>query len=647
MANIKQVKDDALAVINGALTIIDKFPNLNSTNTLLSLDTSTNPFTFLMDAFKNTAGYDTLIRILSNFIVYELDAVEIAVKGILISNVKNLISCSINPYIPDDLLREGIVFDLRQLDITDLLQTCPTDPKIGQYFYFGCEEMTKPDDTRLSKDFNAVLWYMKNRATKREVWKNERVNEENGERPAKDKKDEKKDGIITLEYNERAMGIKDALGNGMSIQTPFNNSIHVFIGNTDYVDKDENRCQERLDDKTKEIAQAQEELENLQSELTKKQNEIADLSTSLLVQTITYDEYMQQYLALNTEIDNIQNNINVKNEEITNLNTKYYNILDEYHEFLGKPKDYKPIEKNYYYRKTLIEFNYDYITSLKLFDSKVVAAQLLDQLTGLLNIHLNLSYARQLIKNETLKMVRDIVESDDLVVSDCFFTFSNADYDAMLQKAEMNRSGLFSINGEENSAVKIDPSTILDCLNGISQSATQQEMQSIIEGSLTEISGTISDTSYEQTGKVNFGVRMNFIENLLNHLACVITLSVLSPKVYLLILINLKTLGRETNFNLQDFIAMFKQLIASIIRSVRDQLIQYLVNELMKLLSDLASTVATKMAVEQAAYYARLIKRLIDCFSRKRDNRTLDFNIDRVEHADIIQEEEQPKNTEC
>ena len=644
MANIKQVKDDALAVINAALTIIDKFPNLNSTNTLLSLDTSTNPFTFLMDAFKNTAGYDALIRILSNFIVYGLDAVEIAVKGILMSNVKNLISCSINPYIPDDLLREGIVFDLRQLDITDLLQTCPTDPKIGQYFYFGCEEMTKPDDTRFSEDFNAVLWYMKNRAIKREVWKNERVNEENGERPALGTKDEKIDGIITLEYNERAMGIKDALGNGMSIQTPFNNSIHVFIGNTDYVDKD-NQYKEPLDVKTNEIVQAQEELENLQSDLTEKQNEMADLSASLLLQTITYDEYMQQYLALNAEINNIQNNINVKNKEITDLNTEYYNILDEYHEFLGKPRNYKPIEENYYYHKTLIEFNYDYITSLKLFDSKVVAAQLLDQLTGLLNIHLNLSYARQLIKNETLKMVQDIVESDDLVVSDCFFTFSNADYDAMLQKAEMNRSGLFSVNGEENSTVKIDPSTILDSLNGISQSATQQEMQSIIEGSLTEISGTISDTSYEETGKVNFGVRMNFIENLMNHLACVITLSVLSPKVYLLILINLKTLGRETNFNLQDFMAMFKQLIASIIRSVRDQLIQYLVNELMKLLSDLASAVAAKIAVEQAEYYARLIKRLIDCF-RKRSN-TLDFDIDTVKHADIIQEEEQPKNAEC
>ena len=646
MANIKQVKDDALAVINGALTIIDKFPNLNSTNTLLSLDTSTNPFTFLMDAFKNTAGYDTLIRILSNFIVYELDAVELAVKGILMSNVKNLISCSINPYIPDDLLREGIVFDLRQLDITDLLQTCPTDPKIGQYFYFGCEEMTKPDDTRLSEDFNAVLWYMKNRATKREVWKNERVNKENGERPAKDTKDEKKDGIITLEYNERAMGIKDALGNGMSIQTPFNNSIHVFIGNTDFTNS--NNLQKDLDAKANDIKITQDELQKLEDDVTAKQAEMTDLANNIIEQKIDFNEYLQKNEQLNEDLNNLQKEISKKNEKIHSLNDEYYEKLNSYKQFLESPYiKYKPIEKNYYYRKTLIEFNYDYITSLKLFDSKVVAAQLLDQLTGLLNIHLNLSYARQLIKNETLKMVRDIVESDDLVVSDCFFTFSNADYDAMLQKAEMNRSGLFSVNGEENSTVKIDPSTILESLNGISQSATQQEIQSIIEGSLTEISGTISDTSYEQTEKVNFGVRMNFIENLLNHLACVITLSVLSPKVYLLILINLKTLGRETNFNLQDFIAMFKQLIASIIRSVRDQLIQYLVNELMKLLSDLASTVATKMAVEQAAYYARLIKRLIDCFSRKRDNRTLDFNIDRVEHADIIQEEEQPKNAEC
>lgn len=646
MANIKQIKDNALATINAALTILDKFPELSSVNTGLSINTSTNPFTFLMDAFKNTAGYDTLIRILSNFIVFELDALEITVKGVLLSNIKNLLSCSLNPFISDDLLREGIVFDLRQVDITDILQTCPTDPKIGRYFYFGCDDMETVDDTKFSEDFNALLWFMKNRSLKREVWKNERIIE-GGQRPPLDEKDEKKDGVITLEYNERATGISNAEGNGMTIQTPFNNCIHVFIGNTDFTDI--NDYEERLNNINKEIISQNETIEEKQAEIDSKENELTDLSSKLLEQTITIVEYNAQYESINNEIDALRTEIQECQNQIAELENGdggYYPLQQEYINFLNGNLNYKKIENNYYYRKTLIEFNYDYITSLKLFDSKVVAAQLLDQLTGLLNIDLSISYARQLIKNETLKMVQDIVESDDSVVSDCFFTFSNSDYDAMLQKAELTRSGFFTLNGEENSSVIIDPATILNSLNEINPDSTQQEIQSVIEGSLTEISGTISSVDYEEKGTVNFGVRMNFIENLMNHLACVITLSVLSPKVYLLILINLKTLGRETNFNLQDFIAMFKQLIAALIRAVRDALIQYLVDELMKLLADLASSVAAKLTIEQAAYYARLIKRLIDCF-RKRDGNVLDWQMDEVNHADIIQEEEQPKNAEC
>ena len=101
----------------------------------------------------------------------------------------------------------------------------------------------------------------------------------------------------------------------------------------------------------------------------------------------------------------------------------------------------------------------------------------------------------------------------------------------------------------------------------------------------------------------------------------------------------------ETNFNLNDFIAMFKQLIVALIRGIRDALIQYLVDELMKLLSDIAAAVAVKISTEQALYYARLIKRLIYCLKRK--DQTFDWQMDEVNHADIIQENEEPKNAEC
>ena len=642
MANVKQVKDDALAIINAALTILDKFPDLGSANVGLSVNTSTNPFTFLMDAFKNTTGYDTLIRILSNFIVVALEPLELTIKGILLSNIKNLISCSINPFIPDDLLRDGIVFDLRQLDITDMLKTCPIDPKIGKYFYFGCDEMTIADETRNSKDFNALLWYMKNRALKREVWNNKREEDEsNGKRPSIDKKDEKIDGVITLEYNERASTIKNAQGGAMSIQTPFNNSLHVFIGNSDVMNPPSYENIENINNK---IQSLNDDIKSIENEITQIEEDEQNALTSFEEQHITQEEYEQKSKSLQEQKENKYKEIDNKTQEIKFKSQELQNAKSVFKQSLSS-KQYKDIKLNYYYRKTLIEFNYDYIISLKLFDAKVVAAQLLDQLTGLLNIDLSLSYARQLIKNETIKMVQDIVESDDTVVSDCFFSFSNTDYDKMLQKSELVRSGLFTINGEENSSASIDPASILDSLNGINANATQEEILSIIEGSLTEISGTISNVNYEEKGNVNFGVRMNFIENLMNHLACVITFSVLSPKLYLLILINLKTLGMETNFNLNDFIAMFKQLIVALIRGIRDALIQYLVDELMKLLSDIAAAVAVKISTEQALYYARLIKRLIDCLKRK--DQTFDWQMDEVNHADIIQENEEPKNAEC
>ena len=146
--------------------------------------------------------------------------------------------------------------------------------------------------------------------------------------------------------------------------------------------------------------------------------------------------------------------------------------------------------------------------------------------------------------------------------------------------------------------------------------------------------------------KVNFGVQMNLIEDLLNSLAYVIVCSVLSPKVYLLLLINLKIIGRETNFDLEGFIGQYKQLIAELIRAIRDQLLNYLMREIMIIIGDLVKEVTLKLSVEQARYYARLIKRLIDCF--RKHGKSLDFSVDNVDYADILPEEqEEPKNNDC
>lgn len=674
MANIKKTKDDALAIINAALTILDKFPEFDETNTSLSINTSTNPFTFLMDLFKTTAGYNVFLKIISSYIAFALPALELSIKGILLTNIKNLLTCSLNPFITRELLLNGIVFDLRTIDVINMLSYSPFD-KVGKYYYFGCDGFDYTDQLVKAGDFNAFLWHTKNKSLRRQVWYGVNIIKSNvdsslyedeegnstilqkepkGDPPSKDeigddgklKKCKKSDGIVTIQYCERPTSLRNAIGNGVSyLQTPHNHCLQVFLGNVQDTDTNIPVLENAISEYDKQITEHEDEIYNLEDEL---ENVVADINTlqiQLQEQQIEREYYENNYNLLSDEETKIRNAIIGHQESIDAIiPQKLAKIRDLKNELSGT-LPYRNIEQNYYYRRTLIEFNTDYVMSLKLFDSKTVAAQLIDTLTGCLSIDLHLSYEQLLIKYETQRMVKSVVETDDTVVSDCFFTFSNADYDKMLQKSELAREGLYAMNTDNPTGVKIDAESILNSLNTINEGSSKETVQSVIEGSLTEISKMLSDVSYEEKDKLNFGAEINFIENIMNNLAYVITMSILSPKVYLLLAINLQLLGQQTNFNINDFIDMHRQLIVQILRAVRDALIQYLVDELMKILADLAKEVAVKLTIEQAQYYMRLIKKLIDCFRRNRN--TLDFNTDDVDYADILQEEEEPKEDEC
>ena len=680
MANLQKTKSEALAIIDAALAILNKFPEIETADSTLSFNTSSNPFPFLMDCFKSTTGYNILIKILSKFIMLGLPAVEIAVKGVLLANIKNILSCAINPFISDEILRNGIVFNLQQIDITDTLRYSPLD-EIGKYYYFDNYEKStitdstgkkkkidvpkQIDDLKVSKDFNCLIWYMKHIASFREVWgqqpdaTGERTNViENNDTywNNKKKKCRKGAGIVTLEYNVRPEGLRNAEGNGLSsveasyagLQTPYGECLHVFLGNVKEksIEDIENQ-QKKYKDATEALTTANEQISIAEKGIEDIKKQQKKYEQDRKMGNITQEHYTVLIDDCRKQIEDTKNKIQTKTVEIKNYIKDKVKAIKELRKIQASMTNanYRSITENYYYRRTLVEFNTDYVMSLKLFDSKVVTAQLLDSLMGLLNIDLNLTYKQMLIKNEVKKMVQMIVETDDTVVSDCFFTFTNDDYNAMLEKAELNRAKLFSINGEQNTTTTIDPKEILRSLNELDDSAIQSGDTTVIEHALTEISGNITTMNAREGDAINFGARMNFIENLMNNLAYVITSAVLSPKVYLLILINLEILGKDTNFNLEGFIGQFKQLIASLIRTIRDQLIKYLVDELMKILGNIATEIAVKIGIEQAQYYYRLMKKIIDCFKRK--GTTLDFTIDSVEHADIITEEQTPKNAEC
>ena len=741
MAKIQDVKDETLAIIDGALAILQKFPDLNQTDISLSHNASLNPLPFLIDLFKRTAGYNVLINIVAKFIAWNIPMIDAGVKGVLLTKLKDIISCSVNPFFTEEILREGIVFNAAEIDIADVLKYSPFDEEVGQYFYFDAGNFEEeyayndtvnqkitlkkrlvpgiPDDLIKSDDLNCLIWYMLNKSNKRHVWKPkkyrkgdefrydyphanatidtfiperkremydiplqeldeafgggeislEKYNEEKEKLQEKwlkyrykytknfDKL-KKEDGIITLEYCHNIKDVKDAYGNKMPLQTPYGNYFHVFIG--DAREKEDGHIMQQLKDSNELKIKDDKDTKKYIDKINELNGQILDLETykeglfniDFLSQKDLQREYNKTQIKINElkaklqRLKNKQENTYLHKQELQHtfqdIKNNWELYEDTYFPFLNDEK-----VRNYYYGKSLIEFNIDYITSLELFDAKSLAARLLDCLTASLVIDLHLSYKQQLIKNEVKKMVQMVTETDDLVISDCFFTFTNKDYDEMSRKAELRKAGLLTINGDETSAVKIDAKNIFAKLNEINKDTNQETIQTIISGAITDISKELSSVEYSHEDDVNFGVEINFIENILQSLAEVITMTVLSPKVYLLLLINLKIIGRETNFNLEGFLAQYKQLIADIIRSIRDIILEYITKELMKIVGELVKEVTIKFSVEQALYWQRLYKRLIDCFKYKRQKFNIDFSIDDVDYADILPSDTEPKNNEC
>lgn len=546
MADLKNTKAYAFATIAAAQTILEAYPTLTATNSYVSINTSTNPFDFIMDLLKSVGGYDRLVAVLSKFITYELDGIELAIKGILLSNIKNFIACTINPMISEDIIREGICFDLSQIDIMGQLKVNPLDDKIGKYFYFGCDDMDSTSQVVNSLDFNAFLWYVINKTKV-----NERVIWDNRLKQSKKKttlSDDDKRAIITVEYVERSGNLKNSDWSKGYMQVPYNNIIHVMLGDTS----------------------------------TERSGAIVE--------------------------ENWKN--------------------------------------NYYRKKTLFQFNFDYVSSIKLFDSKVVAAQLLDKLTNALTINLSLSLSQQLIKEEISKLVKSVVENDDVEVNDCFFSFSNDDYNTMLEKAELVHAGLFTVNGEQNTSVEINAEDIFNNLNGLNSSASLEEQRTIIEGAIIEISKTLSTTVESTKTNLNFNVQMNFIDNLINELTSVIVSSLISPKLYLLLAINFQLMGVPGMPDIKNFIAMSKNMLVQIIKMIRDLIIKFLLDYLKELLQPLIDMLAQKMVIESIQYYKELITQLIKACRLKRGN-SQDWNIDDVDYADILQTETQPIINEC
>lgn len=124
-----------------------------------------NPFVFLLEILE-TLGVteEEIIKWLVNLIKYELPLIELGIKGILLSNMKSLISCAIDPRIPKWMREEGVSIPIFQVDPTYKLRISPFTEE-GSLLYFGNRKNTLGITYIPSiysflrgKDFDGFLW---------------------------------------------------------------------------------------------------------------------------------------------------------------------------------------------------------------------------------------------------------------------------------------------------------------------------------------------------------------------------------------------------------------------------------------------------------------------------------------------------------
>lgn len=680
MANWQKIKANALSSVDAAIHIAEKIPEPDDNQNIdFSYDNTVNPFPFLLDLLRRFCGYNYMIKIIARFIAYFLPAVEIAVKAALLANLKNLLYCTIDPRLKNsEVLRNGITLDLEDIDILHTLQYCPLNTNnlfgtalsgayknqgnlqnLGSVYYYGCDCFNYPSELVDAGDFNAFLWYVINRSNKREVWRgvksgtlrqteigfNKSLDQEScilqkeaKERPGITEQDLKDNGILTvIYYGDGMTTARDITGAPVPNEIRRTNLLQVYIGNTTRTDIDDSSFKqfERVyQQKCTEVFEMEQKLNEQNKEKTRIENIMLKLKDP-----DDLDNHKAKLDKIKTEIKNIETKLSAAKSSTEAYAQEYEKQKKGLNETYAA-SSYKDVTKNYYYNKTLMHFNYDYLMSIKLFDSKVVAAQLIDSLfNNLSSINIHLSYSRRVIEEEVKKMVESVLERGDVTISDCFFAFSNRELDNLQRKVELQRAGLFSLNGESDTSSIIDVEELYRNINNIASNATQEEIQTVIEGTLTNISKEFTSTeSHTEESDFKNPVKWDFIERIIENIMTIVVEVLCSPKVYLVYIINMKMLGQfDTKFNLEKFLQFKGELVASVILKIRDIWADYLTMVFKDLAKDLEQMVRAKLINEQYEYFRRLILQCIDCF--KMNKKYLDFNLDDVDYADILSEE--------
>lgn len=270
--------------------------------------------------------------------------------------------------------------------------------------------------------------------------------------------------------------------------------------------------------------------------------------------------------------------------------------------------------------KTIFEFNYDYIMSIKLFDSKTIVSNILNAMFSLTNaatfqtpLSVNLLMVQEKVRKIVDNVIMEISDENSDLQNNCSFSFSNKDYDEILNK--VREKNILQQRGSEEI---INYDKIISGLQNIDNSLNQAEsIKEVLEISSEEYQNRLSFSA-------NISYDLNFFKEFITQCVSQIIMQLMTPKLAMLFAVNSAVMGDITdvtgwksNFeftfsSMDNFFETYGNIMTSLCREVVKMIIQFLYNFLISKLKEWLSIFSAKLLYETYYDYVHLITQLIE-----------------------------------
>lgn len=321
-----------------------------------------------------------------------------------------------------------------------------------------------------------------------------------------------------------------------------------------------------------------------------------------------------------------------------------------------KPRAKGESDAKFRINATIYRFNWEYLQSIKILKPKVILYGMFDALlNGLLSLSLSIrpSIERREIMDKLSTAIKKYIEAEDAEVEDCYFTFSNEEFDALLEDMLLSKYNATRNGGEANRAVTHDINDYIKQLDSVSFSSSQAGDTTKIMKMVTQVSATAAETGSIEWG-LNWDVNPNIWKQLIWAICLPIIESLFTPQLILLFLINFDIMGiisLEDLFSTDQSVIVrlitnkFFQMLRSIISLIKDKLAELLWKLFLKVILPVATKYQLLKIREQMEDWIILLSSIIYCLPRFKFQKAL-TQIDDVNYADITDEQKTPENTE-